>query len=204
MPKLIGDLTGKVFNRLTVIEKDETREGNYWICKCECGTIKSIRASHLVSNATKSCGCLSREKASINCRKIQPLGAKAYADKHQFGPKWWKKKYPKLFTVITNHWYHCTNPKSGQYHQYGAVGWHFADEWIDFENYRPQYDVIIPWCLEHGWQDGLVMEKDMLASMLQKREIGPDTIQFVTQKQNCQYHYKVSNISNKIVDILIR
>lgn len=56
---------GAVFNYLTVIEFDinsdlsKHKGSKYyrWICKCVCGTIKSISAACLVTNETKSCGC---------------------------------------------------------------------------------------------------------------------------------------------------
>ena len=61
MPKLI-DLTGEVFGRLTVLERDITRKGTYWKCQCECGKIKSVLGSNLRRGVTQSCGCLQRER----------------------------------------------------------------------------------------------------------------------------------------------
>lgn len=63
------DLTGQKFNRLTVIERDNTRpKGHgkpvYWICQCDCGTIKSIKADHLRAGLIQSCGCLHKEIVS--------------------------------------------------------------------------------------------------------------------------------------------
>lgn len=63
------DLTGNKYNRLTVLYRDESKpKGNkksaYWICKCDCGTIKSIRGDHLRNNKIQSCGCLQKERAS--------------------------------------------------------------------------------------------------------------------------------------------
>ena len=54
------DLTGQRFGRLTVIERDLNNKGNgaYWLCKCDCGNIKSIYGGNLRSGNTKSCGCL--------------------------------------------------------------------------------------------------------------------------------------------------
>ncbi len=61
----IKDLTGQKFGRLTVIKRDMEHTGGaaYWICKCDCGTIKSIRGSNLTTNykPTRSCGCLAKE-----------------------------------------------------------------------------------------------------------------------------------------------
>lgn len=56
------DLTGKKFNRLTVLEKLNKR-GNewYWKCKCDCGNICEVAGVSLRSNRTKSCGCLKKE-----------------------------------------------------------------------------------------------------------------------------------------------
>lgn len=65
MSKLI-DLTGQKFGRLTVLYKDTTRttnSGSYWVCQCECGTIKSIKSSSLRRGEILSCGCLRNERS---------------------------------------------------------------------------------------------------------------------------------------------
>jgi hypothetical protein len=62
MRKNFVDLTGKVFEMLTVIEYDaetsKSKRRAYWICECECGTRKSIRATDLTKII--SCGCYKR------------------------------------------------------------------------------------------------------------------------------------------------
>lgn len=66
MSKLI-DLKGQVFGSLTVIEKDITKKsnsGSYWICKCDCGNIKSIKSSSLRRGEIQSCGCYRNKKVS--------------------------------------------------------------------------------------------------------------------------------------------
>ena len=67
----INNLQGQKFGRLTVLERDLEKTGGaaYWICKCDCGTIKSIRGANLTTstNPTRSCGCLAKE---INSQKI--------------------------------------------------------------------------------------------------------------------------------------
>lgn len=56
-----NDLTGKVFGKLTVLEKsNETRcEGGYiyWLCLCECGNEVIYQSSYLRSGNIFSCGC---------------------------------------------------------------------------------------------------------------------------------------------------
>ena len=66
IPKL-NDLTGQTFSRLTVIERDTARKGVYWLCRCECGKVVSVKAYHLMSGRTKSCGCLSPPKNQKEC-----------------------------------------------------------------------------------------------------------------------------------------
>ena len=79
MSKLI-DLTGQKFGRLVVIEKDinrKTTSGSYWICKCECGNIKSVKSSSLRRNEILSCGCLRNEKvaeAKLNISNENMIG----------------------------------------------------------------------------------------------------------------------------------
>lgn len=59
------DLTGQKFNRLTVIEcvqkATRSNNGTYWLCKCDCGKKIKVFQGNLVSNHTKSCGCLDIE-----------------------------------------------------------------------------------------------------------------------------------------------
>lgn len=76
-----NELTGKQFGRLTVIEeagRQRYKNAGYvtWRCSCSCGSTATIRSSHLISGATKSCGCLSREKLASkeNTRNQRPKG----------------------------------------------------------------------------------------------------------------------------------
>ena len=59
------NLIGQKFGRLTVIKKSDrsNKAKIYWSCQCECGNIKEVRPDALKSGATKSCGCISKEKS---------------------------------------------------------------------------------------------------------------------------------------------
>ena len=57
------DLTGEVFNHLTVIEKTDKRNASgsiIWKCKCDCssGAIVEVDANSLIRGKTQSYGCL--------------------------------------------------------------------------------------------------------------------------------------------------
>ena len=70
MVKVKEDLTGKTFDRLTVLEQAEdyvSLKGNHhaqWLCECNCEEHKQIivRQSNLKSGNTTSCGCLAIER----------------------------------------------------------------------------------------------------------------------------------------------
>ena len=59
-------IIGKKYNLLTVlrrVEKDETmtRQGEYYLCQCDCGNQKITHYKNIVSGDVKSCGCLQRK-----------------------------------------------------------------------------------------------------------------------------------------------
>ena len=59
------NLEGQRFGRLVVLRKDTSRKGNYWVCQCDCGVVKSIRGKNLLSGDTQSCGCLQQERRKL-------------------------------------------------------------------------------------------------------------------------------------------
>lgn len=73
MTRIRKDLTNKRFGKLTALYVDEEKSKNgkvYWVCKCDCGKIKTILSTSLTrkNRGTKSCGCArnsseAREKA---------------------------------------------------------------------------------------------------------------------------------------------
>jgi hypothetical protein len=67
-----ADLTGQRFGRLVAIEPGPRHLGrgeSQWSCRCDCGSAHVVLTNSLVSNYTRSCGCLRREVAATNCRR---------------------------------------------------------------------------------------------------------------------------------------
>lgn len=77
MVKVREDLTGKIFDRLTVIERAEDyispsgRHYSRWLCECNCEERNRVLVlgQSLKSKKTKSCGCLHKESAAECGRK---------------------------------------------------------------------------------------------------------------------------------------
>lgn len=107
------DLTGQKFNMLTVIKVDRfTPHGTYWLCKCDCGELNSVRTDMLTSNKIKSCGCIKYLEGFKNKFKI---------------------KNTKIYTAWKSMKDRCYNPNHPQYKNYGGRGIKVCDEWLDKE-----------------------------------------------------------------------
>jgi len=78
-----NNLTGERFGRLVVLSRDtsNTARNVYWICKCECGTIKSVCGVNLRNQHVKSCGCLRREV--LKDRQTKPDEDITYSAAHK-------------------------------------------------------------------------------------------------------------------------
>lgn len=133
----IEDLTGRRFGRLTVlgIDKDSKPKAVRWVCKCDCGTVKSVRAQSLRRGDTKSCGCLHREllKESMKGNK--------------YGLKKDKRNGTRLYQVYRSMKSRCYNPHSTSYRWYGARGIGMCAEW------RTNYDAFKEWAYANGYDD---------------------------------------------------
>ena len=70
------DLTGKVFGRLTVLERVnppahvKDTKSTYWKCQCECGNTTIVKRSSLIDKRTQSCGCIHDEKSAERLKKM--------------------------------------------------------------------------------------------------------------------------------------
>lgn len=56
-----NSLLGLTFGKWKVLKLDKSRP-RYYICQCECGTIKSVFGPSLKNGASKSCGCDKAQK----------------------------------------------------------------------------------------------------------------------------------------------
>lgn len=111
---LLKDLTGKTFNRLTVIEYSH-QEGkrHYWKCKCSCGNEVIMDGKYLRNGTIKSCGCLKIERCKSKKPKIDLVG-KVFGDlivesyvKHSY----WKCRC-KCGNEVVEHSYFLNNGSS--------------------------------------------------------------------------------------------
>lgn len=141
MGKLI-DLTGQRFGRLTVIERAEdyispkAQPQPAWLCRCDCGNIRTIVGHALRSGHTNSCGCIASEKARV-------LGN---TSTHGLS----KTRLHKLWRGMKDR---CYNPKCPSYPHYGNRGITVCEEWE--QDFKAFYD----WAMGNGYQEGLSIDR---------------------------------------------
>lgn len=80
------DLTGKKFNRLTVLGLGERNSCNQlqWKCKCECGNIIFATTTYLKTGHTKSCGCYSKKSSTERLKDKKFIEARNNYRKNNF------------------------------------------------------------------------------------------------------------------------
>jgi hypothetical protein len=121
MKRLPDLIIGSIYTRWTVIDRapPETK-GNKWLCRCECGTIKVIKAEQLNGGHSRSCGCLSIDTA----RALMKVRSKTHGMSRAKIYKAWLKLVRR-----------CTKPQDADFSEYGARGITVCDEWLKFENF---------------------------------------------------------------------
>jgi hypothetical protein len=59
------NLIGQRFGHLTVLSSDGTPgKREKWLCQCDCGNARSLRATSVLSGAMRSCGCQTSRRRS--------------------------------------------------------------------------------------------------------------------------------------------
>lgn len=124
------NLLGRNFTKLEVVGTAPNVGGKVaWLCLCDCGTSVVIKATHLVSGNTKSCGCYQREVSRTHGMCKHPL-----------------------YRIYEGMKQRCTNTNRGEYLEYGGRGIKICDRWLEaFENFRDD--------MSQDWKMGLELDR---------------------------------------------
>lgn len=135
------DLTGKTFNRLSVIERvyNGNSKKTYWKCRCICGKEVIVESSKIKGGYTKSCGCLNEENRKCH---IEELTTHNMSDS-------------KLFKTWCSMRNRCENRKNMAYKWYGAKGVKVCDEWQGRDGFQNFYN----WAIKNGYKDDLSIDR---------------------------------------------
>lgn len=130
------DITGQTFGHWTVIRKDDPHPGcrnSYWICRCVCGTERSVNRSTLVNGRSSSCGCVPSDKRKgINMTHGMSR--------------------TRLFHEWTSMRRRCSNPNGKCAKNYCLKGITVCEEWNKFELFRD-------WAFANGYSDSMTIDR---------------------------------------------
>jgi len=106
------DLSGQKFYRWTVLRRVDNKNGQVrFLCRCECGIEKTVKATSLRYGDTRSCGCLKVDRAKElrgPRRKWEPIIQDGYALIPLSSGKFSKIDIEDVPKVIGKTWY-CSN-----------------------------------------------------------------------------------------------
>ena len=108
------DLISRKFGKNTVIKFSHKNEKHqlFWVVKCDCGNIKTVRGCNLANGTCKSCGC------------CLPGNFKHGMTHHPAFNSWRHMKA------------RCSNPNRKDYKYYGGRGITICDRWLrSFANF---------------------------------------------------------------------
>ena len=163
MPTII-DLTTQQFGRLTVLRQSGKNKWNCaeWECLCLCGKTVIVGGYNLRKGRTKSCGCLSREKAKERFTTHGEEGTRLYIT--------WRNMKAR-----------CQNYKHKQYKDWGGRGITVCEEWQEYIPFRD-------WAMANGYQENLTIDRiDNNDGMYE-----PNNCRWITQaEQNRNYRRNI-------------
>jgi hypothetical protein len=132
-----ADLIGQRFGRLIVISKHQsTPNGIEWNCLCDCSNTKIANTSKLNSGATKSCGCLRKEKSAQTCKNLATHGM----------------RNTRIYGIWRGIKKRCLSDTGAAYKNYKGRGITICSEWLKFE---PFWD----WARMNGYDKDLTIDR---------------------------------------------
>lgn len=125
---------GKVYGRITLVEREDVKGSRKYIGLCECGNLKSYYLGNLKSGRTKSCGCFydeARKDANATHRKTGT----------------------RLYRIYNNMKTRCYNKKTPNYSRYGGKGVRVCDEWLE------DFTIFYDWAINNGYKKHLTIDR---------------------------------------------
>ncbi|MEM5592763.1 hypothetical protein AAHH67_15340 [Niallia circulans] len=108
---------GSKFNRLTFIEELKERKNNkiQWLVQCKCGNQKIVMKPDVLSNKTKSCGCLKNEGRLVYDDRVELVMRNLFTEYKNSARKrfyLFELDFIEFKQIINKNCYYCNSPHS--------------------------------------------------------------------------------------------
>lgn len=137
------DLTGRKFGKLTALKAERKDKFGHciWLCKCDCGNVKSVLATHLIRGNIRSCGCL-----RLDNRKNILTQCNIDLD-----------TYIRLHHILAGMKRRCNDKNDKNFKNYGNRGIKICDEWLERQN--KGIICFCNWAMQNGYRNDLTIDR---------------------------------------------
>lgn len=120
----VVDLIGQRFGRLVVFARaaNNPRGRATWRCECDCGVEIVTLGSNLQQGGSRSCGCASREEASVRAKERNTKHGHSGRGSHSPEYRSWASMHGR-----------CSHACVNSFEHYGGRGIKVCDRWSSFE-----------------------------------------------------------------------
>lgn len=158
------DISGNIYGRLLVLHRMSKRYNklngynnrvvNFYVCRCDCGSIIKVTKNHLTTGHTKSCGCYAKDRTK-EVRTSHGLST-----------------HP-LYVVWKDMLLRCYDPRHKSYELYSSNNRTVCEEWIE------DIKIFYEWSISNGWAKGLQLDR-----IDNSKGYSPSNCRFVTPQEN--------------------
>lgn len=157
---------GDRFGRLVVIKEIyvincQNKYIRKAICRCDCGKEKTIIIQSLIMGATKSCGCLQKEKFAEAKSKCSYKGRPSH-----------NMSFDPIYNVYRGMKMRCYDKNWKFYYRYGGRGITICEKWLNDKS------LFFKWAYNNGFRKGLTIER-----INNSKGYSPKNCTFVTQER---------------------
>lgn len=132
------DLSGTRYGKLVARAPDGSdRQGRvFWLCDCDCGETKRVRAAHLRNGSVTGCGC---DRYAKVASKVRTHG-------HASGGK-----VSPIYVSWAQMHSRCRDKNHNRWHRYGGRGISVCPQWSSFETFLAD--------MGPTWAEGLSIDR---------------------------------------------